>query len=234
MRARLALPSALLRTLLGWGLLGIVIGFVTGARMPGANPSVRSEDALIIAWNLGAICALGAALFGLVVAALTRLIARTDAGVADAPFRRALIAGSGACAVGIGGLALVNSPGGTLFVGAVVAAVAIGLNAWARRRAALGAWLLAGVVVVWLGAGYTMVAASSSSREYVPFQAEWSAPDAPAVLIGIDGADWGLLTGLVADGRLPNIQELIRKGTTASLSRRLARESWTARKVLYT
>lgn len=36
-------------------------------------------------------------------------------------------------------------------------------------------------------------------------------------IIAIDGADWDLLTELAIDGRIPNIQKLIRNGTTASM-----------------
>jgi len=36
-------------------------------------------------------------------------------------------------------------------------------------------------------------------------------------IIAIDGADWDLLTELAIDGRIPNIQTLIKNGTTASM-----------------
>lgn len=36
-------------------------------------------------------------------------------------------------------------------------------------------------------------------------------------IIAIDGADWDLLTELAIDGRIPNIQALIKSGTTASM-----------------
>jgi hypothetical protein len=220
MKARSALPLAGIRTALALGLLGLVLGFVTGARLAGANPSIRPADAWVVAWNAGALYGLGGGLAGLGLAVLTRLFVRAGPGVTDAPFRGALVAGVGACAVGFACLGLASSNVGQALAGILAAAVAVVLFAWGRRRPALGAWVLAGFAAVWLAAGYSVVTAASDgpSGEYVPFEAPFAAPEAPVVLVGIDGADWARIDALVAEGRLPAIARLVSEGVRAPLA----------------
>jgi hypothetical protein len=220
MEARSALPFAGLRTALGLGLVGLVLGFVTGARLAEANPSIRASDAWVVAWDVATLYALAGGLAGLGLAALTRLTVRAAPGAADAPFRGALVAGAGACAVGFGGLALAASPALQALAVLLAAAVAVLLFAWGRRRPALGLLVLAGFAVAGTAAGYSVVAAgeAGSADEYVPFEAPFRAPEAPVVLVGIDGADWRRIDALIAEGRLPAIARLVSDGVRAPLA----------------
>ena len=53
-------------------------------------------------------------------------------------------------------------------------------------------------------------AAAASDRRGRP-------PAAPVVLIGLDGADWLVIEPLMASGKLPNLERLVRSGSRASL-----------------